>query len=167
MTRKRVVPPSGWADLNGPVHYLAWDGPPKGPPFVLVHGLGGSSLNWLSVGPGLAKHGPVFALDLAGFGRTPLDERSATPDANRRLVNRFVREVAGGPSIVAGNSMGGWIALLEGAVGGRDVAGLILTDPSVPHVRGTRPDPRVVALFAANFVPGLGEVVARRRAARL
>ena len=63
------LPPSRFADLDGPVHYVEWDGPP-GRTFVLVHGLGGSLLSWLAVAPGLARHGRVLAMDLPGFGRT-------------------------------------------------------------------------------------------------
>ncbi|MCA1727481.1 MAG: alpha/beta hydrolase [Actinobacteria bacterium] len=47
------------------------------------------------------------------------------------------------------------------------MAGLVLTDPAVPRAPGTRIDPVVAALFAANTVPGLGELVATRRARRL
>jgi pimeloyl-ACP methyl ester carboxylesterase len=166
MARRKLVPPSRWADLNGPVHHVLWEGPEDGPVFVLVHGLGGSLLNWLPVAPGLAEHGMVHALDLAGFGRTPLDARSATPHANRDLVHRFIEEVVGRPSVLVGNSMGGWISIMEGAIGGPSVAGLILTDPAVPRAPGSRIDPLVVALFAANAVPGLGELVARERARR-
>ena len=49
------LPPSRFADLDGPVHYVEWDGPP-GRTLVLVHGLGGSLLSWLAVAPGLARH---------------------------------------------------------------------------------------------------------------
>lgn len=167
MAKRSVVPASRWTDLDGEVHHVLWEGPEEGPPFVLVHGLGGSLLNWASVAPGLADIGPVHALDLAGFGRTPLDARSATPDANRRLVHRFITEVVGEPAILVGNSMGGWIAILEAAVGRDAVAGVVLTDPAVPRARGGRVDPLVVALFASNAVPGLGEIVARERARRL
>src|SRR5207344_2000705 len=47
------VPKSQWVDLDGPTHYVAWDGP-RERTFVLVHGLEGSLLSWLAVGPGLA-----------------------------------------------------------------------------------------------------------------
>lgn len=167
MAKRSLVPPSQWADLDGPVHHVFWDGPADGPTFVLVHGLGGSLLNWLSVAPDLARLGPVHALDLAGFGRTPLDIRSATMHANRMLVHRFLTEVVGTPAILVGNSMGGWISIMEAAVGGRAVAGLILTDPAVPRVPGTRIDPVVAALFAANTLPGVGTMVARQRAKRM
>ncbi|MFY9588857.1 MAG: alpha/beta fold hydrolase, partial [Actinomycetota bacterium] len=81
---------SRWIELDGPVHYAAWDGPSEGPTFVLVHGLGGSHANWMSVGPALAERGRVLAVDLAGFGRTPPAGRRSTIGANRRLLHRFI-----------------------------------------------------------------------------
>ena len=41
------MPESRFADLDGPVHFVEWDGPP-GRTIVLVHGLGGSLLSWLA-----------------------------------------------------------------------------------------------------------------------
>ncbi|MFL5354501.1 alpha/beta fold hydrolase [Archangium sp.] len=53
-------------DLGGPVHYADYGG--SGRTRVLLHGLGGSYLNWLPAAPELAKHARVLALDLVGFG---------------------------------------------------------------------------------------------------
>ena len=53
-------------DLDGPVHYLDFGG--AGPPLVMVHGLGGSAINWMAVGAEMAKDYRAVALDLAGFG---------------------------------------------------------------------------------------------------
>src|SRR5687768_13853359 len=52
--------------LGGPVHAVELPG--HGPPFVLVHGLGGSHLNWAPVAPLLqrATGRRVLALDLVG-----------------------------------------------------------------------------------------------------
>ena len=83
------------ADLDGPVHYVDFGG--TGRPIVLVHGLGGSHLNWLPVGERLAAHGRVLAIDLAGHGRTPSLGRTATVGANTRLLGRFLAVVAGRP----------------------------------------------------------------------
>jgi pimeloyl-ACP methyl ester carboxylesterase len=46
------LPELATIDLDGPVRYRAWEGPAEAT-FVLVHGLGGSHLNWLQVAPGL------------------------------------------------------------------------------------------------------------------
>ena len=49
-------------DLAGEtVHYADFGG--EGPVIVLVHGLGGSHLNWLALAPLLARRGRVVALD--------------------------------------------------------------------------------------------------------
>jgi len=40
-------------DVSGPVHVVDHGG--DGPAMVLVHGLGGASINWMAVGPALAE----------------------------------------------------------------------------------------------------------------
>src|SRR2546426_7271482 len=118
-------------DLDGPVHYADFGG--TGPTLVLVHGLGGSHLNWLAVAPALARGARVLAVDLAGFGRTPLGERSADVPSNRLLLDRFLAAIAAGPAIVVGNSMGGLLAMMEAAVAPERVAALALVAPAQPR----------------------------------
>lgn len=157
------TPESRWVDLDGPVHHVSWDGPP-GRTFLLVHGLGGSSISWLSVGPGLANHGRVLALDLAGFGRSPRAGRGSRVSDNRVLVSRFIHEVAGGePVILAGNSMGGAIAMLEAGLEPGLVEGLVLSNSVFPWVRGAYPAPLVMAGFGLYQVPLIGGWMARQR----
>jgi pimeloyl-ACP methyl ester carboxylesterase len=142
------------ADLGGPVHYLDFGG--TGPPLVCIHGLSGSALNWMAVGPALAERHRVLALDLRGFGRTPLWTGTRLID-NRRLLDRFVREVVGGPAILVGNSMGGLLAVQQAAIAPETVASLVLVDPALPWP-GPRPfDLSIVAFFAGVLTPGLGE----------
>ena len=134
---------------------------------VLVHGLGGSAVNWQAVGPGLAARARVLAPDLAGFGRSPLAGRSARVQANQRLLGRFIDELAVDPVILVGNSMGGMIALLEAADHPERVSGLVLVDPAVPRPRGVRLDPEIALVFCAYAVPGLGERLLARHRARV
>jgi pimeloyl-ACP methyl ester carboxylesterase len=151
-------------DLGGPVHWIDFGGPADGPgpaggsapPMVLVHGLGGSHLNWVAIAPALAAERRVLALDLAGFGLTPATGRSATVQSNARLLARFVRDIAGSPAVLVGNSMGGMISILQAGADPETVAGLVLVDPSLP-LPWQRPDPRVAGTFALYAVPGLGE----------
>ena len=157
------VPESRWLDLGGPVHHVAWDGP-AGRTFVLVHGLGGSVISWLAVAEGLAEHGRVFALDLAGFGETPRAGRRSRVSENRSLVSRFIREVSpGAPVVLCGNSMGGAISMLETALEPGHVEGVVLSNSVFPWVRGAYPAPIVMAGFGLYQIPRVGEWFTRQR----
>jgi pimeloyl-ACP methyl ester carboxylesterase len=157
------IPESRWLDLDGPVHYVEWDGPPERT-FVLVHGLGGSTLSWYAVGPLLARHGRVLALDLVGFGRTPRAERRSRVSVQRRLVSRFIDATVGDPSVVlAGTSMGGAIAMLEAGLEPSRVEGLVLSNSVFPWVWGAYPAPVVMAGFGVYQLPRVGEWLSRQR----
>ena len=166
MTGSFEMPESRFVDLGGPVHYIEWEGPP-GRTLVLLHGLGGAHLNWILVGPELAKHGRVLAVDLAGFGRTPRAGRSAKLTANRALLSHFIEEIAGTPVVLGGNSMGGGIAMMQAAVEPSSVEGLVLTSSVYPWARGGFPSPVVVGGFAAYRMKRVGEWVMRQRFERL
>lgn len=153
------------ADVDGPVHYLDFGG--AGVPALLVHGLGGSALNWMAVAPKIAETHHVLALDLAGFGETPLHGRAATVTANARLVHRFIQQVIGEPVVLIGNSMGGHIAVLEAALHPDAVSSLVLVDPAVPGARIRRMDPMMLGALAALCIPGLGTTLLERRVRRL
>jgi pimeloyl-ACP methyl ester carboxylesterase len=144
------------ADLGGPVHYVDFGGPDGGPTVVLVHGLGGSHLNWDLLGPLLRPHARVLALDLPGFGRSEPGERRATVQANVEVLDRFLAEVAGTPAVLVGNSMGGMISILQAARSPESVSRLVLLDAAVPGPRRAL-DPLVAATFAAYAIPLVGE----------
>lgn len=153
-------------DLDGPLHYVE-HGDPEAPPVVCVHGLGGSHANWHDLGPLLAQHSRVYAVDLAGHGRTPRAGRSASVRANCELLGRFLEQEVGRPAVLLGNSMGAAISILHAAQHPEHVAGLALIGPALPRTRTYVPNralARQVALFA---VPGLAERSLARRRDRL
>ncbi len=160
------VPESRWADLDGPTRYVTWDGPADRT-FVLVHGLGGSLLSWLAVAPGLARYGRVLALDLAGFGLTPRAGRRSRLTDNRRLLGRFIDEVAGTPVVLCGNSMGGGVSMLQAAIEPASVEALVLSNSVFPWARGAYPAPVVMAGFGLYQVPKVGEWASGQRLNRL
>jgi pimeloyl-ACP methyl ester carboxylesterase len=149
------------ADVGGPVHYLDFGG--SGRPLLMVHGLGGSALNWMAVGPAVARTHRALAIDLAGFGQSPLHGRSATVGANAELVSDFVEKVIGEPVVLIGNSMGGHIAIIEAATHAEWVESLVLVDPAIPGPHVTRPEPRLLTTMAALSVPGLATTLLDRR----
>jgi pimeloyl-ACP methyl ester carboxylesterase len=142
-------------DIDGPVHAVDHGG--DGPPMVLVHGLGGSLLDWRDVAPALARHHRVWSLDLIGFGRTPIENRHATIAANQRLVDAMVRQVGRGePVVLMGNSMGGLISIVEAARRPDLIAGLVLVDPALPRTRGGRLALMITVAFLVMATPGVG-----------
>jgi pimeloyl-ACP methyl ester carboxylesterase len=151
--------------LGGPVHYVDYGG--QGPALLLIHGLGGSTLNWLDVAPRLAARNRVLAIDLVGFGHTPAAARKSDLETNRALIDAFLREVVGEPAVLVGNSMGGLLSMLEALAAPDRVRALVLVNPAIPKPLGLRID-RIAGAFVASFaLPRLGERWLRRRAARL
>jgi pimeloyl-ACP methyl ester carboxylesterase len=102
----------------------------SGEPLVLVHALGMSRRVWDAVIPGLAEHFDVIAVDLPGFGDSaPLPAQiEPTPAALAASVAGLIDELGITTPHVAGNSLGGWVALELAAV--RTVASLTLLSPA-------------------------------------
>jgi pimeloyl-ACP methyl ester carboxylesterase len=163
------LPDSRWVDLGCRVHYREWAGLSDGSTFVCVHGLGGSLLNWASVAPGLAGHGRVIALDLAGFGLTDPRGRGTGVGSNRKLLDGFLRELKLPPVVLVGNSMGGMVSLIQAAHAPGTVERLILVDAAFPRTRTINGqfNPRVAAAFAMFSSRRLSEWMMTTRARRL
>ena len=161
MTQPQLARPWGGTshvtDLDGPVHWVDFGGPSGVPPIVMVHGLGGSHLNWVSVAGALAEHNRVIAVDLPGFGLSPAAGRVTTIEANAEFLDRFINETVGGPAILMGNSMGGAITILQAAARPQAVTAVVLVDPALPRPRQV-PHPRVAARFLMYVLPGIGEL---------
>jgi pimeloyl-ACP methyl ester carboxylesterase len=85
----------------------------SGEPLVLVHGLGHTWRGWKPMLPLLERHFDVLAVDLPGFGRSePLPEgRAPTAEALTEAVAAEMDAAGFQTAHVAGNSLGGWIAL--------------------------------------------------------
>ena len=96
-----------------PVASLVHDRRGHGEPLVLIHGIGSRWQIWEPVLGGLAPHRDVIALDLPGFGASPMPP-AGTPAGVESLVGldtAFLNELGVERPHVAGNSLGGLIAL--------------------------------------------------------
>lgn len=152
-------------DVNGPVNAVDHGG--DGPPMLLVHGLGGSLLNWRDVTGGLSRTHHVWSIDLIGFGRTPRAGRAATIPANRDVVDRVAEHVGGGrPVVLVGNSMGGLISIVVASRRPELVASLVLVDPALPMARGGRVSLMIAAAFMVMRAPGVGPWLVRGHSRR-
>ncbi len=140
-------------DLGGEVHVMDHGG--SGQPILLIHGLGGSHVNWSAVADPLAELGAVSAIDLIGFGRTPPDGRTAKIDEQVALVIRYLAATYDSPAILVGNSMGGLVSMLVAQEAPELVRSLILVDPALPMIRPVF-DLGVAKALVAPLIPAFG-----------
>lgn len=85
----------------------------EGEPLVLIHGIGSRWQVWEPVLDRLAAERDVIAIDVPGFGASPMPPPGTPPgiDSLTSLVGDFLDSLAVDRPHVAGNSMGGWISL--------------------------------------------------------
>lgn len=142
-----------------------------GEPLLLLHGLTASWRVWQPVLPGLTAHHHVIAPTLAGHdgGRAPavgvdVSVGSLTDGVERRLDELAIERIH-----IAGNSLGGWIAL-ELARRGRAQSVVAFSPPAA--WRSARDLARVSALVEAGHLaaglsgPRFRGLLARPRARR-
>jgi pimeloyl-ACP methyl ester carboxylesterase len=108
----------------------------EGPDVLLLHGLGGAKSSFFDTAAALSHHYRVHALDLPGFGSS---SKPAIAPYNARYFAETVRETMDVLGIdrahVAGNSMGGRVAIELGLRHPERVAGLALLCPAVAFVK--------------------------------
>lgn len=92
---------------------LAYERRGTGAPLILIHGIGHHWQAWLPVMDRLAVSRTVFAIDLPGFGVSPglPDGIHYTAESLADAVESFCELVGVRDPHVAGNSLGGYIAL--------------------------------------------------------
>jgi pimeloyl-ACP methyl ester carboxylesterase len=88
-----------------------------GQPLVLIHGTGSQRQVWDPVLDRLAAERDVIALDLPGHGESPAGPPVVTPEEYADAVEGLLSELGLECVHVAGNSLGGGIALVLGARG--------------------------------------------------
>lgn len=80
------------------------------PVALLVHGLSGSWQNWLENITALAAARRVVALDLPGFGGSPMPPWEITVEAYGRLLHDLAAHLGIGDCVAVGHSLGGFVA---------------------------------------------------------
>jgi pimeloyl-ACP methyl ester carboxylesterase len=144
---------------------LAHERTGSGPALLLLHGLGSCKEMWRPVMPRLAARHDVVAVDLPGFGESP--PGAETVEGLAQELAAFVDELGLERPHVAGNSMGGGLALALGAMGRARSACAVspigFANPrEALYARGLLAGTRVLARGVAPVAPAIaGNRVAR------
>ena len=138
----------------------------RGEPLVLLHGLGSSREAWGALMPALVERFDVIAVDLPGFGATlPLPAGTEpSPAELATAVARMLTDLGIDRPHLAGNSLGGWVAMELAKI--RPVRSVTLLSPAGLW-RGDTPLYCMVSLRLSRWLarharPALSRIVATR-----
>jgi len=82
------------------------------PALVLIHGLGSAGSIWKTLHAGLKEHFTIYPIDLPGHGVAELHDEQLDPRSLADSIAHTMKSKFGVENFhVAGNSLGGWIAL--------------------------------------------------------
>jgi pimeloyl-ACP methyl ester carboxylesterase len=101
----------------------------KGPPLIILHGLYGSSDNWVSIAKKICPHFTVYLPDQRNHGQSPHSEVHDYESMSNDL-NEFASDNKLGNFFLAGHSMGGKTAALFALKWPGLLYGLIIADIS-------------------------------------
>ena len=91
---------------------LSFETSGSGAPLLLIHGMGSASTAWKSIRPALQEKFQVTAIDLPGHGKSDFDLHQAMdPYSLALLMTKQMDDLGIEKAHIAGNSLGGWIAL--------------------------------------------------------
>lgn len=101
----------------------------EGEPIIIMHGLYGSSDNWVSIARALMDNFSVYLLDLRNHGTSPHYERHSYDNMVEDLVN-FMDNQQIYSAILMGHSMGGKVAMFFSAAFPERVKKMLVVDIS-------------------------------------
>ena len=118
-----------WNFLNYPIHTISESSDDNSTKIavLLIHGFGASTDHWRFNIPALSTKYEVHAIDLLGFGKSPKpNDVDYSGSLWKDQAVAYVKEVIQKPTVIVGNSLGGYAALAAGAELNELSAGVIL-----------------------------------------
>jgi pimeloyl-ACP methyl ester carboxylesterase len=113
---------------TGEVQLNYAEGPPNGPPLVLLHGLGRRWQVFLPVIPALSLRWHILAPDLRGHGKSSRVARGYHGAQYSEDAACFLRERVAAPAVLFGHSLGGMVGMWVASHHPELVRALILGD---------------------------------------
>src|SRR5699024_10700614 len=100
----------------------------QGPPVILLHGPGETSLWWMRVIPKLVKTHRVIVADLPGLGASSIDSDKLNTDLVFGWLSELIEQTCPTPPTLVGNILGGSIAARFAATSQQQTSQLVLVD---------------------------------------
>ncbi|XP_071356459.1 1-acylglycerol-3-phosphate O-acyltransferase ABHD5-like [Trachinotus anak] len=104
-----------------------------GPPLVLLHGFGGGVALWAQNLDALSSNGPVYALDLLGFGRSSRPQFSTSPEGAEEqflaALEEWREKVGLEEMVLLGHNLGGYLSAAYTLKYPHRVKHLLLVEP--------------------------------------
>jgi len=141
----------------------------SGPVVLLLHGLSGCWQNWLENIPELARDHRVIAVDLPGFGASPMPPETISIPGYARMLAALLDELGVDEVSIVGNSMGGFVGAEMAIRYPRRVdrlvlvaaAGLSMRQMRHERQRGLRPRVENLLFFGLGRLAARSDVVVR------
>ena len=121
-----------WLWREQKIYFVKAGHNPQLPPLLLVHGFGASTDHWRKNISELSQDFEVYAIDLLGFGRSQKPAWEYSGDLWREQLHGFITENIQRPTVIAGNSLGGYSSLCVAAGYPQSVAGIVLLNSAGP-----------------------------------
>jgi pimeloyl-ACP methyl ester carboxylesterase len=158
MRAKYGTPPSRFVDLGGGLTvHLRDEGPRGAPAIVLLHGSNADLHTWDPWTRGLTGQYRVIRFDTIGHGLTgPVPGKDYSLAAMTALVGKVADKLELKRFILAGNSMGGWVAANYAVEHPERLDGLILVDAGGAPKKGNE---RGNIGFKLAAMPGISSIM--------
>jgi pimeloyl-ACP methyl ester carboxylesterase len=121
-----------WLWREQKIYFVKAGNNPQRPPLLLVHGFGASTDHWRKNISELSQDFEVYAIDLLGFGRSQKPAWQYSGNLWRDQLHDFITEKIQRPTVIAGNSLGGYSSLCVAADYPQSVAAVILLNSAGP-----------------------------------
>lgn len=128
-------------------------------PLLLVHGFGpgASSYEWRKNIEALSEHFRVYAIDLLGFGLSDRPAIDYTAETYADLLNDFIKEVIGKPTVVVAHGLSGAYAIAGAYRRPQYFERLVLVSPPSTILQETFPGMRNAAVKSVLRLPIVGQ----------
>lgn len=134
---------------TGTIEINYGEGPPNGPPLVLLHGLAARWQLFMPLIPALSQEWHIYALDFRGHGSSSHDVAGHYRlDDYLSDTLAFLTAVVKEPAVLYGHSLGGWVAMRIAAEHPEMVRAIIVGDSALYE---STVDPDMAVSYLANM----------------